>query len=277
MTYLEESDQALLPNPGYPAYASAVRITGATPVYYKLREEDDWLIDLDALEKRDLSKVKLMWINYPHMPTGTSASLEFFERLIGFAKKHQILICHDNPYSFILNKQPISLLQVPGALDVAIELNSLSKSSNMAGWRIGMLIGQAERIGQVMRFKSNMDSGMFLPVQLAAAKALQLDSSWYDSLNAEYRQRRDKAYALLDLLGCSYQKDQVGLFLWARVPSRYKDGFELSDEVLYTHHVFLTPGGIFGSQGIPYIRISLCAKTQVYQDVINRIKSKTLQ
>lgn len=277
MTYLEENDQALLPNPGYPAYASAVRITGATPVYYELREENDWLIDLDALEKRDLSKVKLMWINYPHMPTGTSASLEFFERLIGFAKKHQILICHDNPYSFILNERPISLLQIPGALDVAIELNSLSKSSNMAGWRIGMLIGQAERIGQVMRFKSNMDSGMFLPVQLAAAKALQLDSSWYDSLNAAYRQRREKAYALLDLLGCSYRKDQVGLFLWARVPSRYKDGFELSDEVLYTHHVFLTPGGIFGSQGISYIRISLCAKHQVYQEVIDRIESKTSQ
>lgn len=271
MTYLQEGDEALIPNPGYPAYGSAVKVAGATPVPYELKPENNWLVDLDALGQTDLSRVKLMWVNYPHMPTGSSANPEFFERLIAFGKKHRILICHDNPYSFILNDSPRSLLEVSGALDVAIELNSLSKSSNMAGWRIGMLMGRADRIAQIMRFKSNMDSGMFLPLQLAAVKALQLDSSWYNQLNQTYRQRREKVYQILDLLGCSYRTDQVGLFVWAHVSKQYQDGFELSDEILYQKHVFITPGGIFGSAGAPYIRISLCAEESVYLEVINRL------
>lgn len=274
MTYLQEGDQALIPNPGYPTYASAVKLSGATPVSYELRPENDWLIDIDALERTDLSRVKLMWINYPHMPTGASANHEFFEKIVAFGKKHHILICHDNPYSFILNEQPLSLMEVPGAHQVAIELNSLSKSSNMAGWRVGMLIGHADRITQIMRFKSNMDSGMFLPVQLAAAKALQVGPAWYQNLNNEYRERRKRVYEIMDLLGCTYRTDQVGLFVWARIPQHYKDGFQLSDEVLYNKHIFITPGGIFGPVGDPYIRISLCAQNTVYQGAIDRIKSK---
>lgn len=273
MTYLQEGDQALIPNPGYPAYASAVKVSGATPVHYELSPENNWLVDIDALEKMDLSRVKLMWINYPHMPTGATAHRAFFEKIISFAEKHQILICHDNPYSFILNEQPRSLMEIPGARQVAIELNSLSKSSNMAGWRIGMLIANADRIAQIMRFKSNMDSGMFLPLQLAAAKALQLEPSWYEDLNKEYSQRREKVYEILDLLGCTYRTDQVGLFVWARIPAHVENGYQLSDDILYNKHVFITPGAIFGSAGDPYIRISLCAKQPIYQEVIDRIKT----
>lgn len=273
MTYLEEGDEVLVPNPGYPAYSSAVRISGATIVPYTLREENHWLPDLAEIERSDLSKVKMMWINYPHMPTGTLASTSFFEQIIAFGKKHNILICHDNPYSFILNDRPTSILSVPGALDVAIELNSLSKSSNMAGWRIGMLMAHEDRINEILRFKSNMDSGMFLPLQLAAATALRLDESWYTQLNEEYRKRRVKVYQLLDLLGCTYQTDQVGLFVWARIPEKFVDGYAVCDEVLYKSHVFLTPGGIFGSAGNQYIRISLCADVTVFEQAIDRIKN----
>jgi aspartate/methionine/tyrosine aminotransferase len=214
----------------------------------------------------------MMWINYPHMPTGTLAKEGFFEEIIAFGRKHNILICHDNPYSFILNDHPQSILSVPGALDVAIELNSLSKSSNMAGWRVGMLMANADRISEILRFKSNMDSGMFLPLQLAAAKALQLDRSWYTQLNEEYQKRRSSVYRLMDLLGCSYQTDQVGLFVWARIPQRYTNSYELCDEVLYQANVFITPGGIFGSAGEQYIRISLCATTGVFEEAIARIE-----
>ncbi|MDM1292805.1 aminotransferase class I/II-fold pyridoxal phosphate-dependent enzyme [Sphingobacterium sp. N143] len=273
MTYLQEGDKALIPNPGYPAYAAAVRLSGAEAITYNLSEENNWLIDLDELRKQDLTQVKLMWINYPHMPTGASASDTFYAELIQFAKEYNILICHDNPYSFILTDAPRSIMRVPGAKEVAIELNSLSKSSNMAGWRVGVLVAADERINQVLRFKSNMDSGMFLPVQLAAAKALQLDASWYKDLNKIYSERRHKVYELMDLLGCSYQKDQVGLFVWAKTPDAYKDGYALSDTVLDKSRVFITPGGIFGDGGNQYIRISLCAQVDILEESIQRIKN----
>ncbi|WP_418359912.1 pyridoxal phosphate-dependent aminotransferase [Sphingobacterium detergens] len=272
MTYLQEGDKALIPNPGYPAYAAAVRLSGAESITYKLTQEKNWLIDFDKLRKQDLSKVKLMWINYPHMPTGASASDAFYKELIEFAKEFNILICHDNPYSFILTDKPRSIMSVEGAKEVAIELNSLSKSSNMAGWRVGALVGSEERINQVLRFKSNMDSGMFLPVQLAAAKALQLEASWYQDLNKIYADRRHKVYEIMNLLGCSYQKDQVGLFVWAQIPNSYKDGYALSDAVLDKARVFITPGGIFGDGGNEYIRISLCATVEVLEESIQRIK-----
>ncbi|HAF36007.1 MAG TPA: LL-diaminopimelate aminotransferase [Sphingobacterium sp.] len=272
MTYLQEGDQALIPNPGYPAYAAAVRLSGAEAITYNLTQEQNWLIDLNELKKQDLSKVKLMWINYPHMPTGASAPDAFYQELIQFAKEHNILICHDNPYSFILTDTLKSIMSIPGAKDVAIELNSLSKSSNMAGWRIGVLVGAEERINQVLRFKSNMDSGMFLPVQLAAAKALQLDASWYADLNKIYAERRQQVYEIMDLLDCAYQKDQVGLFVWARIPEKYEDGYALSDAVLERSRVFITPGGIFGDKGDQYIRISLCATVEVLKESIQRIK-----
>ncbi|WP_156308473.1 pyridoxal phosphate-dependent aminotransferase [Sphingobacterium endophyticum] len=272
MTYLQEGDQALIPNPGYPAYSSAVTITGATPVTYKLNPENNWMPDLEELEKTDLTAVKLMWINYPHMPTGTLASPELFEKIIEFGRKHGILICHDNPYSFILNDHPKSIMEVPHAMDIAIELNSLSKSSNMAGWRIGMLIADENRIAQIMRFKSNMDSGMFLPMQLAAAKALSLDKEWYTQLNQEYTIRRDKVFEIMDLLNCSYDINQVGLFVWAKIPSGFENSYQLCDNVLYKAHVFITPGVIFGTAGEQFIRISLCAKVEVYELAIERIK-----
>lgn len=273
MTYLNEGDAALVPNPGYPTYSSAVKLAGGRCVYYHLKEENDWAPDFEALVKTDLSKVKLMWVNYPHMPTGQPASATLFEKLVAFAGQHNILLVHDNPYSFILNEKPMSLLSVAGAMDVAIELNSLSKSHNMAGWRVGMMCGAKERIDEVLRFKSNMDSGMFLPLQSAAAKALALDEAWHLSLNEQYRKRREKVFELLDLLNCSYAKNQVGLFVWARIPHGYKDGYELSDEVLYGADVFITPGGIFGSEGDNYIRVSLCSTTDNFQKAIGRIKT----
>lgn len=272
MTYLQEGDEALIPNPGYPAYASAVRLSGATSIPYTLSAENDWQPDLHALGQRDLSRVKLMWINYPHMPTGASATVDFFEKIVAFAKEHNILLCHDNPYSFILNDSPKSLMATPGALDVAIELNSLSKSANMAGWRIGMLIAKADRINEILRFKSNMDSGMFLPAQMAAAKALSLDQSWYDELNAVYRERREKIYEILDILQAQYDRRQVGMFVWARVPASATDGYGLSDQILYHARVFITPGGIFGDAGNAYIRMSLCAPVSRFEEALERIR-----
>lgn len=274
MTYLQSGDEALVPNPGYPAYSSAVRLTGATIVSYELSADHNWMPDLDALALTDLSKVKLMWINYPHMPTGALATEALFEKIIAFGKKHQILICHDNPYSFILNDQPLSIMSVPGAKDVALELNSLSKSSNMAGWRIGMLMASEQRINEVLRFKSNMDSGMFLPMQLAAAKALSLDPSWYVALNEEYNLRRQQVYAIMEELGCTFSKNQVGLFVWAKIPATEQDCYSLTEKILHNKQVFITPGGIFGSAGDRYIRISLCAKLAVLDQALNRIKER---
>lgn len=274
MTYLDKGDEVLVPNPGYPTYRSAVKLAGGKCVEYKLSEKNNYEPDFDKLEKKGLKKVKLMFVNYPQMPTGQLPSTELFEKLVQFGKKHKILIIHDNPYSFILNEKPISLLSVEGAKDCVIELNSLSKSHNMAGWRVGMLCGAKERIEEVLRFKSNMDSGMFLPVQLAAAKALSLGKEWYEEVNAVYKARREKVFPLLDLLGCEYSKDQAGMFVWASIPAKYKDCYELSDEVLYKSNVFITPGGIFGTAGEKYIRVSLCAKEEKIEEAIGRIKNK---
>src|SRR5262245_61759058 len=268
MTYLDKGDQVLVPNPGYPTYSSVVKLAGAKCVDYKLRESNNYFPDLDKLEKKKLKKVKLMFVNYPQMPTGQLPSHELFEKLVAFGKKHKILIIHDNPYSFILNDEPASLLSVEGAKDCVIELNSLSKSHNMAGWRVGMLCGAKERIDEVLRFKSNMDSGMFLPVQLAAAKALSLEKDWHDQVNAVYRERRDKVYELLELLNCKFSKEQAGLFVWAKIPSKYKNCYELSDDVLYNSNVFITPGGIFGDSGNKYVRVSLCATVEKIEESI---------
>ncbi len=271
MTYLNEGDEALIPNPGYPTYISAVKLAGGKAIPYELTETNEWQPDLDALEKTDLSKVKLLWVNYPHMPTGQLPTKALFEKIVAFGKKHNILVCHDNPYSFILNETPMSLLSVEGAKDVVIELNSLSKSQNMAGWRVGMLCGAKERIDEILRFKSNMDSGMFLPVQLAAAKALSLGKEWFNEINAIYAKRREKVFELLILLNCQFSKTQVGMFVWAKIPATYKTGYELSDDVLYNANVFITPGGIFGSVGDAYIRVSLCGSVEKFEEAIKRI------
>jgi len=273
MTYLNEGDEALIPNPGYPTYSSAVKLAGGKAIAYEMKEENNWAPDFDALEKTDLSKVKLLWVNYPHMPTGQLPTRKLFEKIVVFGKKHNILVCHDNPYSFILNKTPMSLLSVEGAKEVVIELNSLSKSQNMAGWRVGMLSGAKERIDEILRFKSNMDSGMFLPVQLAAAKALSLGKEWYDEINAIYAKRREKVFELLTLLNCEFSKTQVGLFVWAKIPARYKNGYALSDDVLYNSNVFITPGGIFGSAGDGYVRVSLCGSMERFEDAKRRISN----
>lgn len=272
MTFLNEGDQVLVPDPGYPTYRAASELAGATCITYDMKAENGWKPDLASLAQKDLRRVKLMWVNYPHMPTGAKADEGFLQELITFAQKHDILICHDNPYSFILNDQPKSLLSIPGAKEVALELNSLSKSHNMAGWRVGVLAGKAEFIQEVLRFKSNMDSGMFLPLQVAAARALQLDEAWYHSLNEIYRKRRQKIYQILDLLECSYGQEQSGLFVWAKIPANYPDGFALSDEILHHARVFITPGGIFGNNGNDYIRLSLCKEEAVLEEALTRIK-----
>ena len=271
MTYLNEGDGALVPNPGYPTYRSAVKLAGGNCIDYDLKEENNWQPDLAALKALDLSKVKLMFVNYPHMPTGQLPEVEVLKQLVAFAKENNILLVHDNPYSFILNDDPQSLLSIEGAKEVVLELNSLSKSQNMAGWRVGMLVAAKERIDEVLRFKSNMDSGMFLPLQLAAATALGLDKSWYDSVNAIYRQRREKVFELLDALKCIYSKNQAGMFIWAKIPAGYKDGYALSDEVLYNSNVFITPGGIFGSAGDGFIRVSLCGSIEKFEEAIKRV------
>jgi len=272
MTYLNKGDEVLVPNPGYPTYRSAVMLAGGKCKEYKLREKNNYEPDFDKLSKKSLKKVKLMFVNYPQMPTGQLPSKELFEKLVAFGKENNILIIHDNPYSFILNENPMSLLSIEGAKDCVIELNSLSKSQNMAGWRVGMLCGAKETIEDVLRFKSNMDSGMFLPVQLAAAKALTLGKEWHDEVNRVYNERREKVFELLDLLGTKYSKKQAGLFVWAKIPSKYKTGFELSDDVLYNSSVFITPGGIFGDSGDKYVRVSLCAPVEKFEEAIKRLR-----
>jgi LL-diaminopimelate aminotransferase len=280
MTYLNAGDLALIPNPGYPTYRSALALAGGTAVEYLLEESHDWFPNfvaieetLSALKTNNGGTCKLMFVNYPHMPTGQLPIKEKMAELIAFAKKHNILLVHDNPYSFILNEDPFSLLSIPGAKGVTIELNSLSKSHNMAGWRIGMLCGDKERINEVLKFKSNMDSGMFLPVQLAAAKALTLGEEWHRAINKTYHQRREKVFELLDMLQCNFSTTQAGMFVWAKIPAGYKDGFSLSDEVLRNAHVFITPGGIFGSSGNNYVRVSLCSTEEKIQEAISRINS----
>lgn len=276
MTYLNEGDEVLVPNPGYPTYTSAVKLAGGSVRSYELKETQNWEPDFEALVQSDLSKVKLMFVNYPQMPTGKLAGKSLFEKLIAFALDNNILLVHDNPYSFLLphweqGERPLSLLSISHAHSCVLELNSLSKSLNMAGWRIGMLCGAQDRIDEVLRFKSNMDSGMFLPMQLAAAKALNLNQDWYNQLNQIYRQRRKKAFQLLHQLGCHFSEDQAGMFAWARIPSIYQSGYELSDKVLAENGVFITPGGIFGSAGDAYVRVSLCSPEDKMNEALQRI------
>ncbi|MFO8001526.1 MAG: aminotransferase class I/II-fold pyridoxal phosphate-dependent enzyme [Marinilabilia sp.] len=273
MAFLDPGDEVMVPNPGYPTYGAVTQLVGATERTYNLLEENNWQPDLDALEREDLSKVRLMWVNYPNMPTGAKADTDFFRQLIGFARRHDILICNDNPYSFILNPEPRSILSIPGAKDVAIELNSLSKSHNMAGWRIGMAASNADFIKYILRIKSNMDSGMFRPVQEAAAKALSLEEEWYEEVNKVYRQRKKTVLKIMETLGCTWQQEQAGMFIWARVPDQYASGKELSDKMLYEANVFITPGFIFGSQGEKYIRISLCTPLEKLEEALTRIKN----
>lgn len=273
MAYLEPGDETLIPNPGYPTYQAACALAGATVRTYELAEEGNWLPDLEALGQQDLSRVKIMWVNYPHMPTGAKADTGFFTRLRDFAIQHNILLVNDNPYSFILNEQPMSMLSIPGMKEVAIELNSLSKSHNMAGWRIGAAIGKAAFLQPVMKFKSNMDSGMFLPLQEAAAKALEADSTWFENQNTLYQERQKLVFQLMDIVGCRYDSAQTGMFVWAKVPDEYASGYALSDKILAENAVFITPGGIFGTQGNGYVRISLCAKEDVFKEAIERINT----
>jgi len=275
MTYINEGDKVYVPNPGYPTYRSAASLAGGNIIEYTLEEKNGWLPDFKTLKSQiianDNGRGAIFFINYPHMPTGQLPTLSFFQQLVGFAKENNLLLVHDNPYSFILNDSPMSILEVEGAKDVTIELNSLSKSQNMAGWRLGMLCGAKQRIEEVLRFKSNMDSGMFLPLQLAAAKALSLEKDWYESINAIYRKRRIKVFDLLKLLNCSFSTHQAGMFVWASIPAEYKDGYALSDDVLYRSGVFITPGGIFGSAGDKYVRVSLCSTEEKIQESIERI------
>ncbi|AMJ67914.1 pyridoxal phosphate-dependent aminotransferase [Hymenobacter sp. PAMC 26628] len=272
MTFLEAGDAVLIPNPGYPTYRAVAEICGAEVREYDLTAATGWLPDLGALAATDLSNVKMMLVNYPHMPTGTPAGLPFLTELVEFARAHDILLVHDNPYGFVLNETPpTSLLSVPGAKDVALELNSLSKSHNLAGWRVGALVGRADLLAAVLRFKSNMDSGMFLPVQQAAVAALALGDDWFQELNATYRARRTLVIELLQTLGCAPAPGQVGLFIWAPVPAHYADGYALSDAVLAKARVFLTPGGIFGSNGLGYIRASLCQPEALLREALARV------
>jgi LL-diaminopimelate aminotransferase len=276
MTYLNEGDEALVPNPGYPTYSSAVKLAGGICREYRLEERNGWLPDWEALTKQvsnSNGRLRLLFANYPHMPTGQLPSMELFRQFVDFARKHQILIVHDNPYSFILNERPMSLLSVEGAKECVIELNSLSKSANMAGWRVGMLCGAKERVEEVLRFKSNMDSGMFLPVQLAAAKALTLGKEWYDEVNAIYGKRRKKAHELLQSLKCEYAAGQAGMFVWAHIPDGCESGYVLSDELLHGAGVFITPGGIFGEAGNLFVRLSLCSSEEKLQESIDRVKT----
>jgi LL-diaminopimelate aminotransferase len=276
MTYLNEGDVVLIPNPGYPTYKSAATIAGAKCIEYDLKEENNWLPNFTEIENNlYVNRVKLMFVNFPHMPTGSLPTDQTFSNLISFAKKYNILIVHDNPYSFILNDTPQSLLSVDGAKDCVIELNSLSKSHNMAGWRVGMLCGAKERIDDVLRFKSNMDSGMFLPVQLAAAKALELNKDWHDTVNAIYKKRQTKVFELLSLLNCSFNENQAGMFVWAKIPAGFKDCYALSDKVLHEGNVFITPGGIFGSNGNNYVRVSLCSTEEKIDEAIKRCLPKS--
>ena len=273
LAFVNPGEQVLVPNPGYPTYTSLSTLLGAEVIPYDLTEENGWLPDFNALEQLDLSKVKLMWTNYPHMPTGTNATLELYQKLVDFGKKHHIIIVNDNPYSFILNKKPLSILQIEDAKDCCIELNSMSKSHNMPGWRIGMVASNATFIEWILKVKSNIDSGMFRPMQLAAATALHNDESWHEEMNFNlYQKRRHLAEQILETLQCTYNKSQVGLFVWGRIPDHYKQVEDLTEAVLHKAHVFITPGFIFGSNGARYIRISLCCDEQKLAEALDRIK-----
>ena len=270
MAFLNPGDEVLIPNPGYPTYTSVTRLVEAEPVYYNLDASNNWMPDYSALEKRDLSKVKLMWVNYPHMPTGAKATTADFEKLVAFAKANEILLVNDNPYSFILNENPQSILSVSGAKEVAIELNSLSKSFNMSGWRVGMLLGAADYVSTVLTVKSNMDSGMFYGIQKGAAAVLTEGEAWFNGLNEIYEKRREQVWKLADLLGCTYDKNAAGMFVWAKLPEAAGDAEAFIDDILINKSVFITPGSIFGSQGAGYIRFSLCVTEDKIKEAIGR-------
>lgn len=273
MAFLNPGDGVLVPNPGYPTYTSVSKLVGARIVSYDLNEENGWMPDFEALEKMDLSEVKLMWVNYPNMPTGANASQELFEKLVDFGHRHQIVICNDNPYSFILNDKPLSILSIPGAKEICIELNSLSKSHNMPGWRIAMLASNPQFVEWILKVKSNIDSGQFKPMQLAAVEALQAPAEWYENMNAIYRKRRTFAEKIMELLTCHYDPNQVGLFVWGRIPDHIESAAVLADKILYEANVFITPGIIFGSQGERYLRISLCCREEVLEEALERIRT----
>ena len=271
MAFLNPGDEVLIPNPGYPTYTSVTSLTGALPRYYELHRENGWFPDLEALGREDLQAVKLMWVSYPHMPTGATASREQLEELVGFATRHGILLVNDNPYSFVLGRDPISLLAVPGAMETALELNSLSKTFNMAGWRVGMVLGKKEYINAILKVKSNMDSGMFYGIQKGAIAALESGDDWFKQLDAVYTRRRDLVFVLADKLGCSYDTGAAGMFVWAKLPPGAKSSEAFTDELLYGKDLFVAPGTIFGSQGEGYIRFSLCVKEDQINEAIARL------
>lgn len=270
LAFLDKGDKVLVPDPGYPTYSSASKLVEAEILTYDLKADNGWQPDFEALEKMDLSGVKIMWTNYPNMPTGAPATEELYSKLVDFGNRHGILICNDNPYSFILNDNPLSILSQPDAKKCCLELNSLSKAHNMAGWRMGMVAADADVIAQILKVKSQMDSGMFKPLQFAAVKALNQGEEWFTQLNAEYSRRRVLAGEIFDIIGAEYDKDSVGMFLWGRVP---QSGESLSDKLLYEAGVFITPGFIFGKNGENYIRISLCAKPEVLEEAAKRIRN----
>jgi aspartate/methionine/tyrosine aminotransferase len=270
MAFLNPGDEVLIPNPGYPTYSSVSKLVQAEEILYDLIEENDWCPNFEKLEQTDLSKVKLMWVCYPHMPTGANGSKELFQKLIAFGKKHSILIVNDNPYSFILNEKPISILQVEGAKEIAIELNSLSKTFNMAGWRVGMVSGKASFLEAILKVKSNMDSGMFYGIQKGAVKALQLDKDWFYLQNKIYSKRRNLIFQLAKKMGCFFDVNSVGLFVWAKLPNNQCSSEDFIENILKEKNIFITPGTIFGSNGEGYIRFSLCISEQKIQEAINR-------
>ncbi|MDY8136504.1 pyridoxal phosphate-dependent aminotransferase [Aquimarina sp. 2201CG5-10] len=276
LAYLNEGDEVLVPNPGYPTYTSVTKLIGAKPVFYDLVESNGWEPDFEALSKKDLSKVKIMWVNYPHMPTGASGNIDLFDKLIAFAKENNILIVKDNPYSFILNDSPLSILSIDGAKDVALELNSLSKTFNMAGWRVGMVSGSSEKIEAILKVKSNMDSGMFQGIQKGAIAALKITNGWYDKMNAIYKERRELIWQLASLINCTYDKTAKGMFVWAKLPQGM-DAVKFIDTVLYQNDIFIAPGDIFGSNGKGYIRFSLCVTKENIKEAIGRFKNHKVQ
>lgn len=272
LAFVNPGEQVLVPNPGYPTYTSLSKILGAEVVYYDLKEENGWMPDFEALEAMDMSRVKLMWTNYPHMPTGAKASMEIYEKLVALARKKNIVIVNDNPYSFILNDKPLSILSVPGAKDCCIEFNSMSKSHNMPGWRVGMLASNTDFVQWILKVKSNIDSGMFRATQLAAVSALEAEKDWYEANNANYRERRLVAEEMMRVLDCRFDENQSGMFLWGRIPDTYANVEELTEKILHQARVFIVPGFIFGSNGARYIRISLCCKIEKLQQALERIK-----
>ena len=272
LAFLNSGDEVLIPNPGYPTYTAVTKLVGAVPKYYDLTETNSWFPNLEVLEKQDLSKVKIMWVSYPHMPTGATGTKEAFSKLIAFAKRNKILLINDNPYSFVLNEKPRSILENEGAKEVCLELNSLSKTFNMAGWRVGFVLGSADHINAILKVKSNMDSGMFYGIQKGAIKALQSADDWYNGLNDTYKKRRNLIWQLADKLNCTYDTSAVGMFVWAKLPQGVIAAEKFIDEILYAKDLFITPGTIFGSNGEGYIRFSLCVTEEKIKEAINRFE-----